>query len=427
MADAEAIVAGAGLAGLVAARELTAAGRRVLVLEARDRVGGRTWTVPFDRAGVRVDLGAEWLSPRHHRALAAELARYGLRTAEPVGGAGDGNLAGQGGTGDAPMAAGEEREFAAALRRMEADARRIDFGRPDWHAGLADLDVPFASYLDRLPGSAAVRARLLARAFALMGADERRYSALTLLHEFAGFGSAAEAFDGESLRIADGAGAVAEAVAADLGAAVRLGEQVTAVEAGDGGCTLTTADGARYTCATVIMAVPVNTLQDIAFAPRPALPGPHVGQAAKVWLHAEGIAPGTTYSGWPGVVEAYAVPARDGVALAAFQLRSGSVSEQEAAVTRELEQAFPAASLTPGRWHDWCGDPFARGTWSVPAPGQLAQWHALASQAGPVFFAGGDISRRWLGWMDGAVTSGADTAHRVSAFLGGQPVPASRG
>lgn len=424
--DADVIVAGAGLAGLVAARELTEAGHRALVLEARDRVGGRTWTVPFDQAGAHVDLGAEWVSPRHHRALAAELARYGLRTAEPATGESHWNLAGRRGTGDVPATAAEEREFTAALGQLEADAGRIDFGRPDWHAGLADLDVPFASYLDRLPCSPMVRARLLARAFELMGADERRYSALTLLHEFAGFGSAAEALDGESLRVADGAGALAQAIAADLGESVRLGEPVTAVAASDSQCTLTSRNGARYTCTTVIVAVPVNVLADIAFSPRPALPRPHPGAAAKIWLHAQGIAPGTTYTGWPGVA-AYAVPARNGAALAAFQLRAGSAAEQEAAVTRELRQAFPDASLTQPLWHDWCGDPFARGTWSVPAPGQLAEWHALASHAGPVFFAGGDISRRWLGWMDGAVTSGTDTARRASAFLSGQPVPASQG
>jgi monoamine oxidase len=325
------------------------------------------------------------------------------------------------------MSAAEERDFAAALAQMEADAGRIDFDRADWHAGLADLDVPLSAYLDRLPGSAVVRARLLARAFELMGADEDHYSALTLLHEFAGFGSVAETFDGESLRIATGAGAVAQSIAAELGTNVRLGEPVTAVTAADGQCTVATKDGARYTAGAVIMAVPVNTLADISFSPSLALPDPHVGRVAKIWLHADGIAPGTTYTGWPGLVEAYAVPARDGAALAAFHLREGSAADQEAAITAELRRIFPAASLTAALWHDWCDDPYARGTWNASAPGQLAQWHALASHAGPVFFAGGDISRRWLGWMDGAVTSGTDTAGRAAAFLSGQPVPAAQG
>jgi monoamine oxidase len=71
-------VLGAGLAGLCAARDLTLAGLDVIVLEARERVGGRTYTVPFEAAGCHVDLGAEWVAPAHHLALMRELSRYGI-------------------------------------------------------------------------------------------------------------------------------------------------------------------------------------------------------------------------------------------------------------------------------------------------------------------------------------------------------------
>ena len=70
MPQIDVAVLGAGLAGLCAARELSGAGLDVVILDARDRVGGRTWTVPFDPAGCSVDLGAEWEAPQHHRALA---------------------------------------------------------------------------------------------------------------------------------------------------------------------------------------------------------------------------------------------------------------------------------------------------------------------------------------------------------------------
>src|SRR5436305_295156 len=73
--DADVVVVGAGLAGLVAARRLTAAGQAVVVLEARDRVGGRTLNVDIGEGRV-VEIGGQWVGPTQDRllALAAELA-----------------------------------------------------------------------------------------------------------------------------------------------------------------------------------------------------------------------------------------------------------------------------------------------------------------------------------------------------------------
>src|SRR5688572_5375118 len=72
--EADAIVVGAGLAGLTAARRLAAAGRSVLVLEARDRVGGRTLNLPLGDGKV-AEIGGQWVGPTQDRvlALAAEL------------------------------------------------------------------------------------------------------------------------------------------------------------------------------------------------------------------------------------------------------------------------------------------------------------------------------------------------------------------
>src|SRR5690242_14992559 len=72
--DADVCVLGAGYAGLTAARRITQAGATAIVLEARDRVGGRVWTRPAPD-GTPVDVGGTWLGPGQDRAyaLAAEL------------------------------------------------------------------------------------------------------------------------------------------------------------------------------------------------------------------------------------------------------------------------------------------------------------------------------------------------------------------
>ncbi len=421
------VVVGAGLAGLVAARELERLGQRVVILEARDRVGGRTWTVPFPAVGGRVDLGAEWISPEQHTAMVAELARYHHATVASDTDEHRWYLDGRLTVGEDPLGPAEKRLLEKILTTMSADAARIDFERPDWHTDVRDLDVPFAEYLSAICPVQPVRAWVLARVFALMSAPETEYSALQLLHEFAGYGSVEAALASEDRRILPGADALARSIAAELGDAVMTDRVVTAVASSEDKVTITTRSHEERSARAVVLAVPVNCLGDIGFSPALDLPGDHVGRDAKIWTRVEGLSPDVHSNGWPGLVESYAVQGGSGVALAAFQLREGTEAEQMAVLDAHLAETYPGVVLRERLWHDWCADPFARGTSCTSRPGQLAQLQLLADSAGPLFFAGSDVSRRWIGWMDGAVTSGADTASRVVAYLAGARVACARG
>lgn len=426
----DAIVIGAGLAGLVAARNLAEAGQEVLVLEARDRVGGRTWTAPFPEAGLNVDLGAEWITPDVHTAFAAEAARYGHRLeAIPPETIRRWNLLDTPEEGAEVLNTVEALEYARVWDAMGAHASLIDPTHSDWHIGHHDLDIPLATYLDRLKVSGKARARVLAETFTLMGADENEYSVLHLLHEIAGFGSVqATIAAADSHRVAPGADAVARSIAAELGNRVLLNRTVTSVSVHDNRCHVVLADRAMHEATTVIVAVPVNCLPDIALPETAQIPSArHAGRADKVWTHAPSPAPAMLSIGWPGVVETYGMLGSTGTAVASFQLREGSAEHREAQLAEHLAVVFPDIPFGPRRQHDWVGDPFARGSWCTARPGQLDELHQLATHEPPLVFAGGDVSRRWIGWMDGAVTSGADAAERVRAYLSGQRVPPVKG
>ncbi|MFF0698530.1 flavin monoamine oxidase family protein [Streptomyces tendae] len=424
MSQADVVVAGAGLAGLVAARDLSETGFDVVVLEARDRVGGRTWTTTFQDAGADVDLGAEWVAPDQHRAVVREASRYGLDLALDQTQDWD----------DAdPLDPAARSQYERALARLDEDAALIDFDRPDWYRAVEHLDIPMASYIADLDLPENARGLLLAESFALMGANEADYSAISLLHEVCGFGGARTAFEGESARIAGGTDGIARAIADQLGSRVRLGHRVQAIGPHPDGVVLSGA-GCSVTAGAAIVALPVNVLADLRLdvalssEAQRVVAQRHIGRAAKGWATVSGTADGLHSGGWPDAIEAYAVPGKHRTAVACFGVAEPN---HEAALQRgwtALKRRHPEiGDELQTLSHDWVGDELARGTWHTARPGQAAGWHDLARMPGPFFFAGGDLSRRWFGWMDGAITSGADAAVRAAAFVCDDEVPDARG
>jgi monoamine oxidase len=429
------IVVGAGLAGLVAARTCQDAGLRVRVLEARDRIGGRTWS--REVAGTRLDLGAEWVSPGHHAAVMAELERHGIDLA-PAAEADEvfWSVAGRHARAAEILTEAEQEELLALFARVDDDSRRIDFDDPRWHEPVTDLDVPLETYLDRRAAAGAVREVFLLNAFALMGADATRYSALQLLHEVAGFGSCQEAFSGESDRISGGTMAIAAAIAEEVGDVVTYRAPVDHVSVrADGAVEVSTGDEVLAARA-VVMALPVNVLARIQLdlplsaAARIVIAEGHAGAITKVWSLAQGLPSPYWAFGWPDVPESYGIEADAGTCVAGFQLVSGRDSTAATATAlTTLRSRHPEASFDENALptHDWVEDPASRGTWHTTRVGQAQGWFDLAAQPGPCFFAGGDLSRRWVGWMDGALTSGADAGRRAVAQVTGGLVPDVRG
>ena len=138
METCEVAVLGAGLAGLCAARDLQEANVDVVLLEGRDRVGGRTWSKSFDAVGCIVDLGAEWVAPQHHTALVKELTRYGFGL-ELSKAAKDATLQ--------TLSRSETSAFTSLLSRLDKIAQTFNVRDRAWYQSLASFDSPVSVYL----------------------------------------------------------------------------------------------------------------------------------------------------------------------------------------------------------------------------------------------------------------------------------------
>jgi len=402
-------VLGAGLAGLCAARDLIGAGLNVAVLEARDRVGGRTLTVPFEAAGLRVDLGAEWVAPAHHVALMEELRSYGIGLEPAPEESGDSVLKGL------------SANAISVLRELESISKQVDPTDPAWYAAMGKFDVPMAAYLRSCELDESSERLILAHSFALQGAHPDDYSLINLLHEFAAFGGVEQAFGAAEHRIVGGTQALSVAISESITSSVHFNWPIEVITQSDAGVAIAGPRG-HIEAGQVIIALPLNVLKnltldiDLPDAAQAVIRQRHAGRAAKGWTRAQ-IQDAVTSSGWPDAVEVYSRQGSLSDAVCTFAVAhpdhsQGLAKSWEALSRRHTDVILAEASLS----HDWVEDPYAMGSWLSLYPGQAEGVHQLADNPPPCLFAGGDLSRGWYGWMEGAVSSGRDAAVRLLAY-----------
>jgi monoamine oxidase len=175
------IVIGAGLSGLVAARELEARGHAVRVVEARDRIGGRVWLERGALRGLDLDMGGAWVADVQ-RSVWAEADRYGIareHDALPSGVRwrfGDERC-----VYALPVGVADLGELERAVAALLAAARRHDADRPPDAQRLEDLDVPASEWVAALELPPRVRDLLLLWIAACASAHPRDASMLDFL------------------------------------------------------------------------------------------------------------------------------------------------------------------------------------------------------------------------------------------------------
>lgn len=400
MTDTSVVVIGAGLAGLVAADALVARGSDVTVLEARDRIGGRTWT---DRAanGAIVERGAEWVEDDHVELLAL-CARFDLH---PV-------RAGMS-YHDRPPVGGAPVEDADLLRGRHVV--RDAFA----HLGDRRTSASVAEILDELPLDEPVRAALRARVECTSGAGAADLAAHHL------FMLAHAPDESDALRILEGSDAPARALAAALGPRVRLGSPVRGVTVLDDGVRVAT-DAGPIEAGACVVALPAAVLQDLPLeAPLPptaraALADLGAAWAAKLFVPLTGpTQPGAmldvTRDFWAWTArrgESACAPILAGFAgsptmLDALQVADGAQTwaDRVAELRPDLPLDLPNAEVQT--WHD---DPWARSVYTTIPVGTNPDLAPFRHAHGPLVFAGEWTDDLWAGYMEGAVRSGQRAA-----------------
>ncbi|UGS36048.1 flavin monoamine oxidase family protein [Capillimicrobium parvum] len=424
-------VIGGGFAGLAAAREATHLGHSVTVVEASERLGGRTWT--DDGLGTRVELGGtdiHWLQPNAW----AEVARYGLQIEEfppPERVLYLHDAAIHEGTLEEVGALMEKAMTALSKVSREVVPRPQDAG---WEPRILDYDrLTLGAFLDELALQPLERDVTTSFWSAACQAPLEEVGMVLALRWLALAG-----WDWEVMldvisryKLVGGMGRLSTAIAAESHAAFAMNARVAAVRSNGDGVEVITEDGAPILARAVVCAVPLNVLNGIRFDP--GLPGGlaelagegQLSRGLKVVCRIKGdrapyvcLAP----EGAPFVWMQYDRPVDGDHIAVAFGADARAVDgSSPGAVQVALRQWLPDVEVVDVAYHDWTRDEHFKGTWAVPRPGQLSrQVRVIAEQAGPVFFAGADLAPGAYGLIDGALATGIRAGRSAAAFLGAQ-------
>jgi monoamine oxidase len=455
--EVDVVVVGAGLAGLTAARQLQRAGHSVLVLEARDRVGGRIQNEPVGHGEIS-EVGGQFVGPTQDRVKAlAEAMKVGRFD---VNNTGDSVYFNNGSRttypaetplGNIPPDLAVLPDLLLLLNSLDTLSQQVSVDAPYLAQRAAEWDSQtFAQWLSANQLEPGLSAIANVASQPLLGSEIGDYSMLFMLSYIAGAGDAANPGTFERLinvaggaqeeRFVGGSAVIAERVADGLGRRVKLSSPVRRI-GHEGKRVRVEARGTTAMARRVIVAVPPKLALKIEFDPpmpkarRKLLQKMPMGNLIKCeavydrpfWrdqgLTGQAVSyaspVGTTFdntppSGRPGVLMGFVggAPAR------ALGSRPAELKRQ---ALDNFASYFGEQARHPTRYIQkiWADEAFTLGCpVSVAPPGVLTRFgHALREPAGRIHWAGTETASYWAGYMDGAVRSGERAAAEVADRL----------
>ncbi|KAJ9324386.1 hypothetical protein DTO027B5_4237 [Paecilomyces variotii] len=444
------VIIGAGLAGLSAAHDITRAGLSCIVLEARDRVGGKTWSQSINGSNAVVDVGAAWINDTNQSRVYALAKRYGAELIEQntQGSVVLEDFVGKCSSfpyGELPYFDEPTRQKLAEIRDMvEADCQEVD----TWKPQNTSLDaLTFEAYLRSRGADDIALATAAVWTRAMLGQEPRDISALYFLNYCKSGGGLLQMrsdrkHGGQYLRIRQGTQLFAKGLAGSLPeGVVCLSSPVQEVIQPSKDSIRVQSTSGVYTARKVITTVPGPVLKTIAFTPplpvtkRAYVDSLSYGYYTKAMM--EFSSPFWIKKGFCGLVQSFTGPAsviRDTSSLADQKYiltcfmcgepghvwAALSPRDRELKLLHQLKSVFDykvEEEFVQMHTYEWANDEFSG--WGCPctslAPGVLdtVGGDALREPFGNLYFAGTETAGEWKGYMEGAIRSGERAAAEV--------------
>ncbi|KAA1252137.1 FAD-dependent oxidoreductase [Mycobacterium simiae] len=445
MNDVDVCVVGAGFAGLTAALRLKQAGQAVTLLEARDRVGGRTFTVERDD-GSWIDRGGAWVGPGQDR-IYALMKEFGVSTFKQYTG-GDAMMVLDGkqyryqGTVPWSMSPWASLNLGAAMLELSKMCKTVPLEAP-WEAKRAARwdRMTLAQWLRKNVMSKAAHDLLETAIAGTYTSDASEVSMLFVLYQMASGGGPGFVLGGagaaQDSRPVGGMGAIYRPMAAELSEAIQLSAPVRSITQDTHGVTVQS-DRMTVRARRVIVAVPLAIASHIVYEPmlptdrsflHQRMPSGAIVKVSIVYdepfwrangLSGQSAAPGSLATvtidgcpdtGTPGVL----VVIIEGPIARRYERLDEAGRRQ--AVLDALVERFGAKAGKPVDYveQNWSRERHSGGGMiSHAPPGVLTQYgHALRRPCGRIHWAGTETSATMCGWIDGAIRSGERAASEV--------------